>query len=179
MNNIESDFIKNHKKFIADYLHRIKVEEGVLSGLNLLVKRSEESIYSDNVSIEGLIMKIFKQTVSSESHLESFLNTKPIMPHEKKENNLEVVMTILAEMLTSSLQYGKTTRGGAGQIGFIGQQEGQKVWIGIESDFKKICTEFFDITPFLDFEKPNFPEIGFYMNSKWEKSGGVIVQIQK
>ncbi len=176
---IQEIIAKETKELIATNLHLIKLEEGLIESLEIVKKRSEQTIAIRRKEVWNVVSNVSTDAIGWSSSLGKFLSVKPKMPHENYKSNHEVFVKIITEMLTSSLQYGRTTRGGAGQIGFTSSQEGLLVWSEICTDLKKVCTQFFDVTPFLDVEKENFPEIGFFMNSKWLNHGGEIIRVSE
>lgn len=170
------------KQQIENHLSTIRKEFKILSSLEILAQRSRTTIKSDKQTVHNLVLKVFKGEVSSDSPLGKFLTKqKTVMPHEDDASYLETISRIISEeFLCEDGSYGLTIRGGVEQISLgYSKEVGDKVWAEIQDDITKICNDYFGITPFFDGYKSGFPEMGFYMNSKWEEKDGVIVQIQK
>jgi hypothetical protein len=174
-----NDFETLQKKFVVGYLDEISKKREVVKQFEIALKNVKSHLMVSMTGLDQVVEKIFKETPLKGSPLKKFLSSKLPVPHQDETNCLSAITNIIVRVLTNPYRHGKTTRGGAEQIGFVGSQKGLETWAAIEVDLKKICNEFFGITPFLDCQKKEFPQIGFYVNSKWEEKDGVIVEIQK
>lgn len=161
-NSNENSQIKIIKISVNDCLRSIEKEETILESLEILTERSNGIIGNTKDTLEFLIVKVFKDNVTKGSPLETFLNKKPVVPHEFHENYLAALACIIANLLQSD--YGRTTQGGVEDFNF-GPNVTKKLWEDIEKDSQKILQEFFGITPFHDTSR--WDSIGFFVNTKW------------
>lgn len=164
----KENFGKSQKGALYAHLRKIKKLQNEIDEAETLIKNNQSELKNATTEFKLTIYEAFERTIDQPGPLRNFLSKPLPIPHEKYPNCLEVVIDIIANLLMDPLQYGKTVRGGVEQIGLTGSQNAGGTWTEIEPDLKKICIDCFNITPFLDTEKENFPEIGFFMNSKWE-----------
>ncbi len=167
---------ENQKRTHGARLRKIKKLQNGIVKAETLIKNKERELKNATTEFKLTIHEAFERTIDQPGPLSNFLSKPLPLPHEKYPNCLEVIIDIIANLLIDPLQYGKTVRGGVEQISLTGSQNAASTWTEIESDLKKICIDCFSITPFLDTEKENFPEIGFFMNSKWESPNKSLVE---